>query len=399
VNTRPISRQMLISHVALYMTFAAAAARATFVFWDGSDFWFMAGMMIFYLLLILFEPFLIARSLAYLHVINLMQTGIALVLLLFVSEFDSFALLFIPPCAMSILYFPRKIAFGWIGVIILLMVAAFFEHFPLDENLSYVIIYPASIFLVTGLVYLALQAEQAQSRSAALLADLQQANQKLQAYALQVQELAAANERNRLARELHDSVTQTIFGLTLSAQAARILLDRDPSLAAGQLDHIQILAKNALSELRTLIQQLHPRAIDEEGLIPALRRLVSERQANNGLKINLKISGDRRLPASIENELFNIAKEGLSNIVKHAQTDQAEITLRLEDGNSVLMCIEDAGIGFDSTQLRSLPGHLGLTSMSERIQDLGGTLEIESKPGKGTRVRVELIISQEVLHA
>jgi signal transduction histidine kinase len=110
----------------------------------------------------------------------------------------------------------------------MLMVAALFEHFPLRRALSYVIIYPASIFLVTAWSTSPYKLRKP-NLAAALLADLQQANQKLQAYALQVQELAAANERNRLARELHDSVTQTIFGLTLSAQAARILLERDPS--------------------------------------------------------------------------------------------------------------------------------------------------------------------------
>jgi signal transduction histidine kinase len=222
----------------------------------------------------------------------------ALVLLLFMGEFDSFALLFIAPCAFSVLYFPRQdCGLSWTIGITILMEAALIVHFPADELLSYAIIYPAAILLVIGLVYLARQAEEAQVRSENLLADLEQANQKLQAYALQVEEMAVANERNRLARELHDSVTQTIFGLTLTAQAARILLERDPERAAGQLDHIQVLAKNALSEMRALIQQLHPHSIDDEGLILSLRRLVVERQANHGLKIDLKISGERRLPA------------------------------------------------------------------------------------------------------
>jgi signal transduction histidine kinase len=144
--------------------------------------------------------------------------------------------------------------------------------------------------------------------------------------------------------------------------------------------------------MRALIQQLHPRAIDEEGLIPGLRRLVSERQANNGLNINLKISGDRRLPAISKMNCLILQRKVsviLSNMPKRIKLKSPF----LEDGNRVSMCIEDAGIGFDSTQLRSLPGHLGLTSMSERVQALGGTLEIESKPGKGTRVRVELVLS------
>ena len=396
MGTRPPRRRLLISYAAFYLTFAAAAARAIFTLQNTPDVWYMVGMLAFYLLLLLVEPLLITRNLAYLHVINTLQTGIGLVLLLFVGNFDFFSLLFIPPCAQSILNFPRKIAFGWIGAICLLMVAALLKHFPLSESIGYVIIYPAGIFFITGFCYLALQAEEAQNRSEVLLADLQEANGKLQAYAAQVQVLAAAGERNRLARELHDSVTQTIFGLTLSAQAARILQDRDPARASAQLDHLQVLAQKALAEMRALIQQLHPPSIAGEGLVAGLRWLIAERQSHDGLNVELQVYGERRLPVNIEEELFRIAQEALYNIVKHAHTDHALITLNLEDGNRVFMGIEDAGVGFDPARVRSMPGHLGLTSMAERIQALGGTLLIDSEPGKGTRMRVELALAQSV---
>lgn len=399
MRAHPSRRRMLFSYVAFYLTFAAVAARATLTLRASPDLWIMVGLLAVYLLALLVEPFLLKRSLVYLHVINAIQAGTGLVLLLFVGAFDTFSLLFIPPCAQSILNFPRKTAFSWIGAIGLLMVAALLEHFPLSESIGFVIIYPAAIFLVAGFCYLALQAEEAQNRSEALLADLQVANRKLQAYAAQVQELAAAAERNRLARELHDSVTQIIFGLTLSAQAARILLDRDPARAAAQLDHLQVLAQTALAEMRALIQQLHPHSIAEEGLAAGLRRLAADRQANDGLKVDLQILGEQSLPVKIEEGLFSIAQEALNNIVKHAHTDHAVITLNLEAGNRAMMGIEDSGAGFDPARVRSLPGHLGLTSMAERIQALGGTLVVDSKPGKGTRIRVELDLAQEVDHA
>jgi signal transduction histidine kinase len=334
----------------------------------------------------------------YLHVLNALQTLIGLTLLLGIDKLDYFSLLFIPPCTQSILKFPRKTALYWIGAICVLMAAALLIQFPLEESIGYVIIYPAAIFLFTSLSYLAKQAEEAQARSEALLADLQTANRKLQEYAAQVEELAAANERNRLARELHDSVTQIIFGLTLSAQAARILLDRDPPRAAAQLDHMQVLAQTALSEMRALIQQLHPKPVAEGGLVEGLRRLAAERQSADGLSVELKIDGEPRLPGEIEDELFRVAQEALNNIVKHAQTNQAVITLSQGEGGRVCLSIEDAGIGFDPGRSRSLPGHLGLTSMSERVQALGGSLVIESQPGKGTRLLVELILNQEVAH-
>jgi signal transduction histidine kinase len=263
---------------------------------------------------------------------------------------------------------------------------------------GYAIIYPTAIFLFTGLCYLAMEAEEAQNRSEALLADLQAANHKLEAYAAQVEELAASNERNRLARELHDSVTQVIFGLTLAAQAARILLDRDPSRVAAQLDHIQGLAQNALAEMRALIQHLHPISGSGDGLAAGLRRQAAERQSADGLAVELNILGERRLPVKIEAELLRITQEALSNIVKHAHTSHAAITLNLEDAGRVSLCIEDHGVGFDPAETRALPGHLGLTSMAERVQALGGDLLIDSKPGGGTRLLVALALEQEVNH-
>jgi signal transduction histidine kinase len=389
----------LLSYAAFYLFFAAVAARAIVSLQKEADYWFMVGMLAFYLLLLMISPWLLFHRKAYLYVVTILQTGIGLVLLLTVGRFDSFSILFIPLCGQIIQISPLKTAFAWIGAIILLNLAALLIIFPFPESISYLFVYPAAMFAVTAFCLVAMRAEEAQSRSEALLVDLQEANRKLQAYAAQVQELAAAGERNRLARELHDSVTQIIFGLTLSAQAARILIDRNPARAAAELDHIQVLAQNALAEMRGLIQQLHPRSIAEEGLAAALRRLAAERQANDNLTVNLQVSGERRLPVNIEEELYRIAQEALNNIVKHARTDQAAITLSLEDGNLVCMGIEDAGVGFDPAKARSLPGHLGLTSMIERIQSLGGTLTIDSQPGKGTRLRVELALAQEVEHA
>ena len=118
----------------------------------------------------------------------------------------------------------------------------------------------------------------AQAKSQALLIELQAAHHQLQEYASQVEELSAAQERNRLARELHDSVTQTIFSMTLTAQSALILVDRDPARVKEQLVHLQALAKNALAEMRSLIQQLRPRSLAEEGLAAALRRHAVERK-------------------------------------------------------------------------------------------------------------------------
>lgn len=393
-----IQRFMVIVNIAYYLTFASASARAMFTLWGWPDFWWMTAMLGIYLLIILAAPALIARNLAYLHGVNALLTAIVMVLLMGIGPLDYFALLFIPPSIQSVLKFPRRTAMIWIGAMLLLMVAALLLRFPLRESVGYVIIYPMAIFLFTGLCYLAMEAERAKFRSEALLADLQIANRKLQAYAAQVEELAAANERTRLARELHDSVTQVIFSLTLSAQSARILLERDPSRVAAQLDHIQVLAQNALAEMRGLIQQLHPRPSSGGDLSARLRQLASERQAEDGLVVDLELPVDLRLPEKTADELFRVAQEAVYNIVKHAQTDRAALSLGLS-GEKLILCVEDHGAGFDPLTVRAAPGHLGLTSMAERVQALGGSLRIESQPGKGTRLEVELTLGQEVAHA
>jgi signal transduction histidine kinase len=399
MNTHPQRRQLLIANTTFYLTFAAAAARALFRLWGDPGFWYTVAMLGLYLVLLLILPRVIAQKRAYLHFLNGLQTLIGMLLLLFVNKLDYFSLLFVPPCAQSILYFDRKTALYWIGGIFLLMETGLIVQFPFSEAIGYLIIYPALIFLICSLCYLAMQAEEAQNRSEALLADLQVANRKLAAYAAQVGDLAAANERNRLARELHDSVTQIIFGITLSAQSARILLERDPARTADQLDHMQTLAQNALLEMRALIQQLRPVPASRGGLPGGLRWLAEERKSADGLVVDLNIEGEQRLPEAIEDGLFRIAQEALNNIVKHAHTDHAVVSLNLNDAARVSLCVEDDGAGFDPAKANPMPGHLGLTSMSERVQALGGKLVIDSKPGKGTRLRVELDLDQEVKHA
>jgi len=202
-------------------------------------------------------------------------------------------------------------------------------------------------------------------------------------------ELAVLEERNRLARELHDSVTQTLFSMTLTAEAAQILAERNPRRASTQLQRLQKLAQGALIEMRSLISQLRPKTVTEEGLVPALRQHIAERRDRDGLAVVLHLNGERELPREYKEALFRIVQEALNNVVKHAQADRAEITLDLT-GGAVSLAIEDSGIGFDLTRIDSEAWHLGLVSMRERAEMLGGTLTVESQPGQGTCIRVEI---------
>ena len=197
-------------------------------------------------------------------------------------------------------------------------------------------------------------------------------------------------ERNRLARNLHDSVTQTIFSLTLTADAARILIDRDPTQAKAQLDKMQELAKSALAEMRALVFELRPTAVATVGLIPALHHHITTLERQYGLIVTLNVSGQPALPEVQAQRLFRIVQEALNNVVKYAGVDSASVTLRVANGRTHLQ-IEDQGKGFEVDAATREKRHMGLSSMRERAEMMGGTFMIRSKPGEGTMVTVELV--------
>lgn len=195
--------------------------------------------------------------------------------------------------------------------------------------------------------------------------------------------LATVEERNRLARELHDSVSQELFSLTMLAGAARRTLERSPDLAAEQLAEIQESAQRALHETRGMIFALRPAALGEHGLAPALRELAAAVEERQGVRLDLRVSGERRLPLEHEQALFRIVQEALANVVRHSGAREASVAL--EYGQDVRLTVRDAGRGFDPSA-RHGGSSVGLASMAERAQALGGRLTIESAPGAGTAV-------------
>jgi signal transduction histidine kinase len=202
-------------------------------------------------------------------------------------------------------------------------------------------------------------------------------------------ELSIAEERNRLARELHDSVTQKLFGVVLTAEAAATLLDRDADSARLQLRRVQDLAKDAMDELRSLIFELRPAALEAEGLAVTLRKHVDTLRRVYRRDIGVRVRGRPELPPRIETEVFRVAQEALANALRHAHAERVDLELDGRDGRLVLT-VADNGVGFvaSSTAVRSR--RLGLTSMEERARAVGGLLAIESAPGEGTTVRLEV---------
>ena len=201
-------------------------------------------------------------------------------------------------------------------------------------------------------------------------------------------ELSIVEERNRLARELHDSVTQKLFGLTLTAEAAATVIDRDTDEAKAQLRRLQQLTREAMEELRSLIFELRPPEAESEGLATALRKHVDVLQSVHGDAVALSLEGDAE-PRAGASEVLRIAQEALQNALRHAGATRVDVRLDAIDGH-LRIAVADDGVGFDPDEPGLRSRRLGLTSMEERARALGGTLSIESRPGAGTTVVLEV---------
>ncbi|HEY8437539.1 MAG TPA: GAF domain-containing protein, partial [Candidatus Limnocylindrales bacterium] len=201
----------------------------------------------------------------------------------------------------------------------------------------------------------------------------------------QAGELASSQERAHLARELHDSVTQALFSMTLITRSTELLVDRDPAAAREKLTALRDLQREALAEMRALIFELRPGNLENDGLLPALRTHAGALQGRIGLPIVVTSELTDRLPLALEEVLYRIAQEGLHNVVKHAAARQVELWVGRR-GPAVVLRIRDDGKGFDAAAVPD--GHLGLAGMRARADKVGATFTVVSRAGEGTTVEV-----------
>ena len=202
-------------------------------------------------------------------------------------------------------------------------------------------------------------------------------------------ELTIAEERSRLAHELHDAVSQKLFSLRLTAQAAAALVDRDPSRAKGELQQVAVLAAEAADELRAAVVELRPAALDEDGLVATLRTQIQVLDRAHSARVTFDSCGVRALPSSQEEAVLRVAQEALHNALRHSGAERVDVTLARRGSAAVLRVADDGG-GFDPKAIRRAGRHLGLVSMRDRASGVGGTLTVESAPGKGTTVEMEV---------
>ena len=207
----------------------------------------------------------------------------------------------------------------------------------------------------------------------------------------QAEQLAVLGERQRLARELHDSVTQSLYSVTLYANAAALALAAGKQdVTANYLNELQETAKEGMRDMRLLIFELHPPVLETEGLVAALQARLAAVEGRAGLQTEFRVEGERRLPIAVESELYWIAQEALNNVRKHAAARRVSVTL-LFTATTITLEVRDDGVGFD---LQSVPveGWGGLRTIAERAAHVGGKLTYASTPGEGTQVKVEVAL-------
>ncbi len=341
--------------------------------------WILLGI---YGLALFSESILTSRWSWYARIYIVLQAGLVIVLLYSSPALDFLPLLFFPLSFQAVQYFGIRIGFACIGIFTLAMAGMFFFGLEWAPGILMILLSGTADVFMGSYAHLISRTEKAREKNQRLFQELQEAYRKLKGQAEQQEQLAAARERYRLTRELHDSLTQTLFSMNLAAQSALISFEEAPQQTDEQLARLQNLASSASHEIKSFMSQSSTQPVSTKGLAEALQGLVRESQMRDNLQVTLELSGKRKLLEEVETNLFRIVQEGLNNVVRHASTRQAWVKLCLEEPHASLE-IMDKGCGFEAEQVNRTRG-FGLAGMRERADGIGWTLEVRSKPGEGT---------------
>jgi signal transduction histidine kinase len=354
-------------------------------------FWLLALLTV-YLILLFLEPFTIRRNRLLTNINFVVQTGIICTVALISPNVDFWTALFLPLVVQVMHVFPQRIGFMITGIFTMIMTTLILLGPGLTVGLSLIFVNGIAYFLFAAFIAIIREAEASNDELRRQQTELLETQDALRQSEL---EKAINEERSRLARNLHDSVTQSIFSVTLTAEAAKILIDRDKEKTVEQLDKLLELSGSALAEMRSLIFELRPTAVVELGILPALNQYIARLDEFNNLKVDLHVQGEPNLEDLETQRLFFIIREALNNIVKHAEVYEARMTL--DFGNDkVLLKVEDHGKGFDPSSIDPTKNKMGLASMRERVEKFGGTLALDSQIGIGTKITVDIPVTKEI---
>jgi signal transduction histidine kinase len=341
-------------------------------------------LAIFFLLLIvqpLLPPNRKTLSVIYISV----QVLLVVALYSIIPQADYWAILLIPTIIYAMRVFSLEVGLLWVAIFIIIVGLIIIDR----HGFGVALVYSTAYLFFASYAYLMEKTEKAQAESQQLLLELQESNQKLTELASNAEELAIIKERNRLARELHDSVTQSLYSLTLlSAGWRRLAAKGELDSVEDSFSEIEDVAQQALKEMRLLIYELRPLALENEGLQGALHHRLSAVEKRAGVEARLVMDNVLDLAPEVEEALYAIAIEALNNALKHASA--TIVTVKLHSSDSLIrMEVIDNGCGFDPIKAAKSRG-MGLKSLRERVEHMNGKLEIISSPGAGTDVCVEV---------
>ncbi|MBN1919960.1 MAG: sensor histidine kinase [Anaerolineae bacterium] len=300
----------------------------------------------------------------------------------------AFWLLLLPLVSHGAVLFTRT------GVLVISVLTALLFGLSLGIPNGWQVGLTATLSFAPGVVFVVIFTQMAISESRArhqvedLAQDLAEAHATLAQYAVQAEELATAKERNRLAREIHDSLGHYLTAINVQLEVARTLLESEPSQALPPLERAQSLAKEGLHEVRRSVAALRASPLEGKPLATVLATLVEELRAS-GIEATFDVQGEpRALPPQLELALYRVTQEALTNICKHAQARHAEITLNYAV-EAVRLKVQDDGIGSDAPA-----GGFGLVGLRERVQLLGGEMHCGSEPGKGFVLEISVPLQE-----
>jgi signal transduction histidine kinase len=382
-------RTLLITYIATYVVAITSMIRTIIWFFSDDRILLICLLLGIYLILLLMEPSFIRRRRNFIYIYLILQTIIICALASIISEVDFWAVWFAPLSVQVMYYFSSRTGYFIVGLFTVLMAIFILSGLGNQIGLPLVFVYTSIYFLLATFINIIQVALQARLESEEKQAELELAHQQLQAYTEQAEKHAVQQERSRLSRELHDSVTQSLHSATLMAEAGQRLVDSgDIERAKGYLSRLGEISQQALREMRLLVYELRPFALRGVGLAGALQQRLDTVERRSGVEVDLNLDKDLKIPPELEEELFWIAIEALNNALKHANPSRVEVSSCQEDHDGKPcygLIISDNGGGFDPGSIDEVG--IGLVSMQERIEKLGGELDIQSAPGKGTKVK------------
>lgn len=375
--------QQWVEYITIGFFLGGCFLRTSIQYADDPNLRLAQGVLLAWLIILIAEPSISRKWKPFFYVYLAIQSALIFWLIFSFTDNDFTAVLYAGLAMQIMMRLPPRTGICIIALFTPLIILGFSPYYEIEEIIPLAVIYTAANALLGACAYSVRQANEEQEKENRLFAELQDANLELEESARQVERLSIARERSRLALELHDSVTQTIFSMTLTTRAAFILLEKDPPRVQNQLEHLDQLVRSALEELKKLVQELRPNP-ESQGSLVRLLRDHAARLEDEGLTVKVQIQGEEDLASGEAQCLFRIVQESLNNVIKHAHTDKAWVELNFNP--PAILEIRDEGPGFNVSRQKT---GVGLSGMKERAAEFGWRLEIVSRPGQGTRILVK----------